>query len=215
MAATQPFLPVTICRHRIAHINRLAKPECLLVNGSKVTLSPLIAAHIHPADDISFPLLNSSVAATTETYLTKNSPAGSGQDVYQAQIGYVTQPKKDKRDEFFVAAEVCPADLGISSILISCEVLREYFYRIPKREPSSRRQTLYDLLHISSTASRVLQKSRFELRHTGSPFEDAALEGKAQSRFSCYWPVAASPHTAIYKLSHQLLNFRGCTSLGC
>src|SRR5215470_13162108 len=47
---------VTICRQRVANLNRLSDPrECLFTNGSKVTLAPLIAAHIALGDDVSFP----------------------------------------------------------------------------------------------------------------------------------------------------------------
>ena len=99
---------VTICRRRVANLNRVSDPpEWVLANGSKVTLPPLIAAHIAPGDDISFPVPNSSTA-TAEILVTTNSLTGSCRDVYQAPIGYVTQPKKDKRDEFFVAAEGSP-----------------------------------------------------------------------------------------------------------
>src|SRR5262249_44834021 len=95
--------PLAICRQRLVHINRLSDPpECLLTNGSKVSLPPLIAAHIAPGDDLSFPLPNSSTA-TAEILVTKKSLTRSGRDVYQAAIAYVTQPKKDKRNEFFVA----------------------------------------------------------------------------------------------------------------
>jgi hypothetical protein len=66
--------------------------------------------------------------------------------IYQAPIGYVTQPKKDKRGDFFVAAQVCAAGLGISSVLISYQSLREYFYRIPRIQDQSDRRTLYDVL---------------------------------------------------------------------
>jgi hypothetical protein len=119
--------PVTICSQRVGHIDRLSDgPECLLTNGSKVTLPQLIAAHIAPGDDVFFPLPN-SFTATAEILVTKNSLARSGRDVYQAPIGYVTQPKKDKRDEFFVAAEVRQVNLGISSIFLPCKTLREYF----------------------------------------------------------------------------------------
>jgi hypothetical protein len=156
--------PVTISRQRVAHINRLSDPaECLLTNGSKVTLGPLIAAHIAPGDDVSFPLPNSSTV-TAEILVTKNSLTGSGRDVYQAPIGYVTQPKKDKRDEFFVAASVSPANLGISSIFLPCKTLREYFYRIPEREGSSGRRTLYDVLQVPCTASPGELRVGFKLR---------------------------------------------------
>src|SRR5215469_6140202 len=118
MSSAQSFSPVTIYRQRIAQINRCPNsPECMLITGAKVTLSSLLASHIAPEDDLSFPLLTSSLTVTTEIYVTKNSLAGSGREVYQVPIGYVTHPKKDKRDEFFVAAEVHPANFGISSVL--------------------------------------------------------------------------------------------------
>jgi hypothetical protein len=97
------------------------------------------------------PLPNSSTA-TAEILITKNSLASSARDLYQAPIGYVTQPKK-KRDELFVAAEVCPANLAISSIFLPCKALREYFYRIPEREGPTGRQTLYGVLQVPGTAS--------------------------------------------------------------
>ena len=84
--------------------------------------------------------------------------------MYQAPIGYVTQPKKDKRDEFFVAAEVRPAHLGISSIFQPCKTLREYFYRISEREGSTGRQTLYDVLEVPGTASPGELRVAFKLR---------------------------------------------------
>ena len=162
LPASSPL--VMICRQRVAHINRLSHPpECLLTNGSKVTLAPLIAAHIAPGDDVSFPLPNSSTA-TAEILVTKNSVTGSGRDVYQASIGYVTQPKKDKRDEFFVAAEVRPANLGISSIFLPCKAVREHFYRIPEREGSTGRHTLYDVLQAPSTVSPGELRVAFKLR---------------------------------------------------
>ena len=146
-------------------------------------LPSLIAAHIAPADDVSFPLLTSSIA-TAEILVTKNSLAGSGRDVYQAPIGYVTQPRKNKRDEFFVAAEVRPANLGISSIFLPCKALREYFYRIPEREGSTGQQTLYDVLQVPSTASpgelRVAFKLRqLELEAKHSPRGEHALAERA------------------------------------
>ena len=64
--------PVIVCRQRVANVNRLLDPpECLLANGSKVTLPQLIAAHIAPEDDVSFPLPN-SCTATAEILVSKN-----------------------------------------------------------------------------------------------------------------------------------------------
>ena len=180
MSSAQSFSPVTIYRQRIAQINRCPNsPECVLITGAKVTLPLLLASHIAPGDDLSFPLLTSSLTVTTEIYVTKNSLAGSGRDVYQVPIGYVTHPKKDKRDEFFVAAEVHQANFGISSVLIACKLLREYFYRIPQNAGSSDRQTLYDILRMSSAASPGELRLGFKLRQL-------ELETKhAQPRRAC------------------------------
>src|SRR5216684_3004212 len=65
--------------------------------------------------------------------------------VFSVLFTYVTQPQKKKRDQLFVSAEVCEASLGIFSVLIRCEVLRHYFYRIP-REEAAGHLTLYEVL---------------------------------------------------------------------
>ena len=60
--------------------------------------------------------------------------------------------------------EVSPANLGISSIFLPCKALREYFYRIPEREGSTGRQTLYDVLQVPCTASPGELRVAFRLR---------------------------------------------------
>jgi hypothetical protein len=57
-----------------------------------------------------------------------------------------------------------PANLGISSIILPCKTLREYFYRIPEREGATGRQTLYDVLQAPSTASPGELRVAFNLR---------------------------------------------------
>src|SRR5258708_1185406 len=127
MASVQPEVAPPICCQRVARINGLqSPPECELLNGSRIALPRLIAAHISSGDEISFPLLNSAVTIGTEIYVSKNSLAGSSRAIYQAPISYVTQPHNNKRGDLYVAAQPCAASLGISSILISCQTLREY-----------------------------------------------------------------------------------------
>ena len=165
MASAEFLQPATVCRKGIAQVRQQANgAECLLTDGTKLTLPPFLAAQIAPADDISFPVLASSLTATREIYVTRNSVSGSTRDVYQAPIGYVTQPKKDKRDQFFVAAEVQQGGLGLSSVLIPCEALRQYFYRIQQKERAADRRTLYQILHIPSSASPAELRVAFKLR---------------------------------------------------
>jgi len=165
VASVQTQAAAPICCRRVARINSLENPpECVLFNGSTIRLSRLLAAHIKPKDEISFPLVNSEVSPGVEIYVSKSPLAGSSRAMYQAPIGYVTHPKKDKRGDFFVMAQVCAASLGISSILISCQALREYFYRIPRTQDQSDRRTLYDVLHIPSKACAAELRVAFKLR---------------------------------------------------
>jgi hypothetical protein len=78
-------------------------------------------------DELLFPLDLAGVGASTEIYIRHN-PEGKERDIFQAEIGYVSQPKKDRRDNLFVSPEVPGSRLGISAINLRCEVLRDYFY---------------------------------------------------------------------------------------
>jgi hypothetical protein len=72
-----------------------------------------------------------------EILITKNSGSGPNRYLYHVPIGYVSQPKQDKRNQYFVSAEVSRGSLGIGTIFLPCEVLREYFYRLPVRPTES------------------------------------------------------------------------------
>jgi hypothetical protein len=111
---------------------RHGKPVvCVLANKSEILLSRFLACHIDVGDEIAFTLPgNNSIGA--EIYRTKTSSQARTPNIYQAQIGYVAPPKTDKRNRLFVSAEVQRGSLGISTISLTCDVLREYFYRLPR-----------------------------------------------------------------------------------
>ena len=73
----------------------------------------------------------------TEILITKNAGAGPKRYLYHAPIGYVSQPRQDKRNQHFVSAEVHRGGLGISTVFLPCEVLREYFYGLPGADDKS------------------------------------------------------------------------------
>jgi len=156
-------------------------PACVLANRTKILLPRLLARHIDVGDEIALPIPNDD-AVGTEICITKTSFSGIERFLYQAPIGYVTQPKADKRNQLFVSAEVRHGRLGISSVFLPCEVLRDYFYRLPQCNDQAARTTFYDLLCIPASASpaelRVAFKLRtLELNAAGAPRgEQAALE---------------------------------------
>ncbi len=81
---------------------------------------------------------------------------------------YANQPKQDKRNQYYVSAEVRQGSLGIGSIFLHCEVLREYFYRLPRAADSVNHPTLYEVLRIPASASPSELRVAFKLRGFGA-----------------------------------------------
>ncbi len=103
----------------------------MLANRAKILLRPFIAGYIGVGDEVAFPVPTTNTIRA-EILITKNSGSGPNRYLYHAPIGYVSQPKQDKRNQYFVSAEVHRGSLGIGTIFLPCEVLREYFYRLPR-----------------------------------------------------------------------------------
>ena len=177
MAAAPTIPSCHVCRESVASLQRRSDhAECLLANGSRLRVSRLLAAHISNGDEITFPIFTCPVTRGTELYVTKNARSGQRRDLYQAPIGCVSQPQKDKRDQLFVSAEVPDGSIAISSIFLRCEVLRAYFYRIPRGGASDQR-TFYDVLRVRAGASpaelRVGYRLRdLELHAAGAPHSE-------------------------------------------
>jgi hypothetical protein len=158
------------------------KTLCHLNDGATIFLSNSLGGHIRPGDEIDFPLPTESAEAGTEIYVRKPSSGGRGRDLYQAPISYAAQPKADKRDRFYIRAEVPAGRLGISSIHLPCEVVRDYFYVATRRQPWARQTSLYDVLRITPTASLAELRVAFRLRQlelraaSASNRDSAALE---------------------------------------
>jgi hypothetical protein len=175
----------------------------MFANQTKLLLSRSLVPYVAFGDGITFPI-PSLDAAGPEILVTKNAAAGPNRYIYQAPIGHVSQPKQDKRNQQFVSAEVQRGSLGINTIFLPCEVLREYFYRLPSMADRIGHPTLYKVLRIPAIASpselRVAFKLRdLELRTAGVQHgERVALErafnivGQPELR-ACYDALLADP----------------------
>ena len=154
MTSPSSSSPPTLCRERIAKIERKTERiRCVFANGSTILISPFLATQVSVGDEISFPPATQSVHAGTEIYVRKRSPGTAFRDVYQAPIGYVSRPKQDKRQEYFVIADVLNGQLGISSIRIGSDTLRDYFYVSDRQGKWERQRTLYQALQATVSAS--------------------------------------------------------------
>jgi hypothetical protein len=89
----------------------------------------LLASHTAIGDEITF-AIPAGDAVGTEIYVTKAISSHMGSSVYLAPIGYVTQPKSDKRHQSFVSARVQQGNVGISAVFMLGDTVREYFYCI-------------------------------------------------------------------------------------
>jgi len=69
------------------------KTECLFADGTSILLSNFLASFIREGDELLFPLDIGAADANTEIYIRHN-PEERKQDMFQAQIGYVSRPKK-------------------------------------------------------------------------------------------------------------------------
>ena len=195
---------IPVCCERVVSIQRQEEAAtCVFANQIKFLLSGFLARYLAVGDDIAFPVPTED-AVGTEMLINKNAPSSPNRYLYQAPIGYVTQPRQDKRKQHFVSAEVRRRSLGIRAVFLPCEVLREYFYRLPRINGRLNRPTLYEILRIPASASpcelRVAFKLRdLELKIAGvARSERVALErafnivGEPELR-ACYDALLADP----------------------
>ncbi|MGD0459870.1 MAG: hypothetical protein ABSC21_19245 [Terriglobia bacterium] len=167
------------------------KTVCHFNDGGGILLSNFLAAFIRPGDEINFPLANDSAKAGTEIYIRKTSSSGRGRDIYQAPISYAAQPKADKRERLYVRAEVPTGRLGISSIHLPCQVVRDYFYVARRREPWERQTSLYDALRITATASLAELRVAFSLRQL--EFRAAGASNRDSATLERAFNILAQP----------------------
>jgi|SRR5690349_11590416 hypothetical protein len=141
-----------------------AKTECLFADGTCILVSSFLASYIRFGDELLFPVGPEAADAGTQIYIRKTNPEERRWDVFQAEIGYATQPRKDKRNNLFVSAEVPDSQLGISAINLRCEALRDYFYVGNRRRGWDRQPSFYELLRVNPKVSLAELRLAFKLR---------------------------------------------------
>jgi hypothetical protein len=140
------------------------KTECVFVDGTSILLSKFLASFIDAGDELRFPLEVEMATAGTELHVSKRKQKTSREDILQAQIAYVTQPRKGKRNDLFVSAEVLHSCLGITAIYLRCEALRNYFYVGSRQQPWGRQPSFYELFGVDPRVSPAELRLAFKLR---------------------------------------------------
>src|SRR5467141_2225342 len=155
----------SVCQRKVIKTNPAgAKAECLFADGTSILVSNFVASFIRVGDELLFPLGPEAFDADTQIYIRKTNPEERRWNVFQAEIGYATQPRKDKRNNLFVSAEVPDSQLGISAISLRCEALRDYFYVGNRRRGWDRQSSFYELLQVNPKMSPAELRLAFKLR---------------------------------------------------
>ena len=156
-------LSVPICYERVLCVHQQEKlAVCEFANRTKLLVSRFLGSCVSVDDDLAFPVPTGAVGA--EILINKKTGASRNRYLYHVPIDYVSQPKQDKRNQHFVSAEVHRGGLGISTVFLPCEVLRDYFYRLPQTGDGGDHPTLYEILHIPANASPSELRVAFKLR---------------------------------------------------
>jgi hypothetical protein len=128
-----------------------------------VLLPLLFANYIGVGDEITFSIATGD-AAGAEIMLTKEASPDARRCIYLVPIDYATQPKLDKHDQSFISVRVRSGNLGIASLFLPCETVREYFYSAGDSKNRSVSATLYQTLRIGTSASLAEIRVAFKLR---------------------------------------------------
>lgn len=141
-----------------------AKTECNFADGTSILVSNFLVSFVHNGDELLFFRDLQATNAGTEIYIRNTNTQERRQDTFQAEIGYATQPKKDKRGNWFVSAEVVGGRLGIAAIQLCCEALRDYFYVGNRRRAWDRQPSFYELVRVDTNAASAELRLAFKLR---------------------------------------------------
>jgi hypothetical protein len=162
--ATPASSSLPVCCEQVASVSRHGNAAfCVLANRSSVRLPPFLANYLAAGDEIAFPVPVEETSGP-EIFITKSPASGAAPCLYLTPIGYVSQPKVDKRGQHFVSAGVVRGGLGITAVYLPCEVLRNYFYRVPPADAPEKHRGLHEILGVVPNAAPAEMRVAFKLR---------------------------------------------------
>ena len=178
VARPQASAPTLCVCQRVAKLQPNGSAvECLFSDGSSLALSRFLGSFVRSSDQIEFD--PTAVDPVRELRVVQNT-SRRPKELYCAPIGYVTQPKRDKRDEYFLRAAVTGSRLGVRHVHLPNAAVRDYFYFSNRRHPGCEEQTLYDLLRTIPSAGPVDLRLALKVRLLELQ-TDAASKDKLQA----------------------------------
>lgn len=162
---------------RPGHVLRIRglQPDGALVrcktNGEDVVIPRVPAAYLCSGDDVRVGSLDSPIG---EYLATQNSLQRKARQLYFGRLGYVTQPRVDKRNEYFVRAEVTESTFGILALHLPNSVVRDYFYFSAQGPNDPPGLTLYEILRAEPMSRPADLRLAYRVRRIELETTDAA-----------------------------------------
>src|SRR5258708_28261627 len=143
VATRQASGPPPVVSQRVAEMRPDgAAVRCVLSDERSLTLSRFLTSFIRPSDQLEFD--PTAADPMREVRIVQNT-VRRPKELYFVPIVYVTQPKPDKRGEYFVRAEITDSRLGIRHVYLPNQPVRDYSYFAHPTRAASEYQPLYDL----------------------------------------------------------------------
>ena len=154
-----------VCQRKVLKTNpKGLNTECVFTDATSILVSNFLASFIRAGDDLFFSLELAAADSSTEIYIRNTNPGAKRRDLFQTRIGCASQPRKDKRNDLFVSAEVSSPRLGILAIYLPNDALRDYFYVGNRHLAWDRQLSLYELLQVDRHAPAAELRLAFKLR---------------------------------------------------
>ena len=143
---------------------KAGKLECDFTDCTSILLPGFVASFLRAGDVLLFRIDAAAEDGSVEVYVRKPNLRAHGQDILLVEIGYAQQPASDGRNGPAVNAEVLGQRLGIKTVQLPCDALRDHFYVVDRRESWDRQTSFYELLHVDANASPTELRIAFRLR---------------------------------------------------
>jgi hypothetical protein len=129
--------PETSSWPSIRRMHREAEGVRCETSREPILIPSFLGGHLRAGDEI---CAEPGTSSPVYEVLARRSLNGRrSRQLYFSRIGYVTQPKSDKRDQYFVRAEVAASKLGITSLHLPSSAIRDHFYFFAARAKTDRR----------------------------------------------------------------------------
>jgi len=157
--------------HRVRAIRVDGQNARCTTDAGEILIPRVPASYLRPGDDINPNAASSPIA---EYLATQNAVLRKARHLYFGRIGYVTQPKPDRRGEPFVRAEVRESRLAVACLNIPNDAVRSYFYSAGHDRNEPNHLTHYGVLRVAPTSTPADLRLAYRMRRVELEAGDSA-----------------------------------------